>query len=96
LAFLSKVQPSKTISTAAGSYRLKHIAENFCAQYPTGERIQTNYVSNGAMIAAAIHRGFRYRRHQDGFGDYSINVSFNMAKSLVRKLDKEIRNLDYL
>ena len=91
LSFLSRLHSAKNISTAANSYSLKHMAEEDDGIYPDGETINTNYVSNGALIAAAIHSGYRYRTHRDGLGGTSLNVSFNMPTRLVHNLDRQIR-----
>jgi hypothetical protein len=64
LAFIAKVKRTKTIRNHTGSYRLKHIAENFACTYPEGSRLGPKYVPNGALIAAAIHAGFQYRSYR--------------------------------
>jgi hypothetical protein len=53
--FLSRFERRKTVNKAAGSYWLKHQAENFHREngYPGA------YVSNGMLIAAAIDLGLR-------------------------------------
>lgn len=92
LAFLSTLKPAKTISTAAHSYSLKHLAERSRCSYPTGDPIEKSYVANGSLIAAAIYSGFRYRTFKEPWG-YSLNVTFNMSKSEIRKLDDEFLRL---
>lgn len=70
----------KTINKKAFSYGLKHTAEKrFCA-YPDGEILGPNYVSNGALIAAAINVGFVYKR--DG---NSLNAFFNMSQKSIEE-----------
>jgi hypothetical protein len=91
LAFLGLVPPTKTVRPGTDSYRLKHIAENYRCTYPEGEELGPNYVSNGALIAAAIHAGFRYRTYMDDLGYDSLNVDFNMSKAVLDDLDCEIR-----
>ncbi|PZV34889.1 hypothetical protein [Mesorhizobium kowhaii] len=59
LAFLTRITPTKAVRKGTGSYWVKHIAENFACSYPEGEKLGPRYVSNGALIAAAIHAGFR-------------------------------------
>lgn len=91
LAFVSRVQPIKTISQHNGSYGLKHIAESYSCTYPDGERLGPRYVANGALIAAAVHAGFRFKHYFDHLGYEAINVSFNMSKRSIEELDCEIR-----
>jgi len=91
LAFIAKVKRTKTIRSNTGSYRLKHIAENFVCTYPEGNKLGPLYVPNGALIAAAIHAGFQYRSYVDDLGYDGLNVSFNMSKPCIEALDCEIR-----
>lgn len=91
LAFIAKVKRTKTIRDRTGSYRLKHIAENFVCTYPEGSRLGPQYVPNGALIAAAIHAGFQYRSYVDELGYDDLNVNFNMSKACIDELDYEIR-----
>lgn len=87
LAFLARVQPTKTIRPETSSYRLKHIAENYACTYPEGGKLGPQYVSNGAFIAAAIHAGFKYKIYVDYLGYESPNVTFNMSKRSLDVLD---------
>lgn len=91
LALLARVVPTKTIRQGTGSYRLKHIAENYACTYPGGEPLGPQYVPNGAFVAAAIHAGFLYKSYVDEFGYEAVNVSFNMSKPGLDDLDCEIR-----
>ncbi|MGH6847419.1 MAG: hypothetical protein ACREC0_08255 [Methylocella sp.] len=91
LAFLARVQPTKTIRPNTNSYSLKHRAESYACSYPEGDKLGPRYVSNGAFIAAAVHAGFAYKTYADEFGWYSLNVSFNMAKSSLDILNREIQ-----
>lgn len=91
LAFLSRVVPTRTIRKGTGSYRLKHIAENYRCTYPEGDKLGPDYVPNGLLIAAAIHAGFKYKTYVDDLGYDIPNVSFNMSKAIVDDLDEEIR-----
>jgi len=91
LAFLARVTPTKTVRKGTGSYWVKHIAENFTCSYPEGEKLGPRYVSNGALIAAAIHAGFRTKSYIDDYGYDDLNVSFNMPKPLLEDLDCEVR-----
>ena len=91
LAFVSKVQPTKTIREGIGSYSLKHIAEKYACTYPEGDVLGPRYVANGVLIAAAVHVGFNIKTYVGNLGHDSLNVSFNMSNSSVADLDCEIR-----
>lgn len=91
LAFLRNVPMTKTIRSGTGSYLIKHIAENYPCTYPDGEELGPDYVPNGALIAAAIQAGFRYKTYIDELGYHDLNVSFNMSKSAIVDLDCEFR-----
>lgn len=52
LWLLEYTEPLPTIQVAPGSYGLKHVCE----------RAVGRYISNGALIAAAIELGYRWRR----------------------------------
>lgn len=91
LALLHRVPATKTIRRGTGSYFLKHIAEKYSCTYPEGEPLGPHYVPNGALIAAAIHAGFKTRSHYDDYGQESLNVGFNMSKPAIEDLDAEIR-----
>jgi len=91
LTLLSRVQPTKTVTSGSGSYRLKHIAENYSCTYPEGGKLGPRYVANGMLIAAAVHMGFRYKTYVDDLGYDTLNASFNMSKRSIDDLDFEIR-----
>ncbi|MBR1163529.1 hypothetical protein [Bradyrhizobium elkanii] len=91
LALLARVRETKTIRSGAGSYRLKHIAENYVCTYPEGGKLGPAYVPNGMLIAAAVHMGFAYKTYVDDLGYDTLNASFNMSKAVVDDLDAEIR-----
>jgi hypothetical protein len=91
LAFLAKVKTTKTVRPDTDSYRLKHIAENYSCNYAEGEPLGPSYVSNGALIAAAIHLGFRYRKYLDDLGYDYPNVTFSLSQRCLDDLDCEIR-----
>jgi len=73
--FLSYFPVRRTINLRAFSYGLKHRAEGFHRDHG----IEGAYVSNGALIAAAIGLGFNYR--VDG-----PNAYFNMGAKLKQAL----------
>lgn len=91
LTLLSRIQPTKTITSGSGSYRLKHIAENYSCTYPEGAKLGPRYVPNGMLIAAAVHMGFKYKMYIDDFGYDLPNMNFNMSKRSIDELDFEIR-----
>jgi len=91
LAFVSQIRKIKTVANGRGSYRLKHIAENYACTYPTGEELGPRYVSNGALIAASVHAGFNFKKYVDELGYDNLNVTFNMSKKSTDELDRIIR-----
>jgi hypothetical protein len=91
LAFVARVERTKTIRPATNSYWLKHIAENNDCTYPEGGKLGPVYVPNGLLIAAAIHAGFDVKPHTDDYGRETLNASFNMGKASLYNLDCEIR-----
>ena len=91
LAFLAHVTPTRTIRRGTGSYRLKHIAENYTCTYPEGDELGPTYVANGVLIAAALHAGFNIKTYVDELGYDDLNVAFNMSKPCLDNLDCEIR-----
>lgn len=91
LAFVERITPTKTVRPNTGSYGLKHIAEKYACTYPDGSDLGPRYISNGALIGAAIHAGFKYKTFTDELGYDSLNVTFNMSKPALDDLDFEIR-----
>lgn len=91
LALLTRIKPTKTIRSGTGSYRLKHVAENYECFYPEGSKLGPHYVPNGMLIAAAVHMGFSCKTHVDDLGYDTPNVTFNMSKASIDDLDAEIR-----
>jgi hypothetical protein len=90
-SFVRRVNRINSISARCGSYRLKHIAENMACVTADGTQLGPRYVSNGALIAAAIYCGVKMRTFFDHLGYDAINVSFNMSKKSIDDLDCEIR-----
>jgi hypothetical protein len=90
LAFVQRIPATKTVR-GVGSYRLKHIAENMPFTTADGTTIGPQYVSNGALIAAALSAGFKMKTYVDQRGYDAINVSFNMSKRVIDDLDCEYR-----
>lgn len=91
LAFLACVKPTKTIRSGTGSYRLKHIAENYTCTYPEGGKLGPAYIPNGMLIAAALHMKFKHKTYVDDRGYDVPNTSFNMSKTVIDDLDATIR-----
>lgn len=88
LACVSRIAPTKAFTGRHDSYGLKHIAEGLPCSYPEGQPLGPDYVSNGALIAAALHAGFRAKIYDDR-GLVSLNVSFNMSLRSLRDLRRE-------
>lgn len=91
LAFVSRVERTRTIRPATNSYWLKHIAENYECSFPGGEPLGPVYVPNGMLIAAAIQAGFDVKPQRDDYGREMLNAGFNMGKASLYDLDCEIR-----
>jgi len=91
LAFVQRVERTKSIRPSTNSYWLKHIAENYACTYPDGGELGPRYVANGLLIAAAMQAGFQIKTFIDDHGYESINAGFNMSKSSLYELDCEIR-----
>ncbi|WP_419786878.1 hypothetical protein [Pseudodesulfovibrio sp.] len=73
--WLDKQPRTKNINAnAPTSYTLKHCAERWDKANNGG----SGYISNGTLIAAAIHLGFKYKKYPD-----SPNVHLNISKKLV-------------
>jgi hypothetical protein len=84
--FVSRIKPTRTITTKSNAYNLKHIAEKVDLIYPDGEVSLAKYVHTGNLIAAALHAGFRYRKYKSPH-----TVNFNMLQRSIVTLDQEIR-----
>lgn len=91
LALVERIPKTKTTRGAAGSYRLKHIAENYRTAYPCGAPLGPAYVAKGVLIIAALHAGFRMKTYVLDDGGDDPNVTFNMSKRAIDNLDCEIR-----
>lgn len=61
----------KSVNPYAGSYQLKHIVE----------AVLQTYISNGQLIAAAIHFGLTYRTRAQ-----SPNATFNVSEKFMRHM----------
>lgn len=68
--WLEQIDKIKTINRKHSSYSLKHIAEK-----------KIGYISNGVLIAAAIHCGFDAK-----ITPGQPNVNFNMSEKSIKKL----------
>jgi hypothetical protein len=89
LAFVTNIRRVETINRTLSSYRLKHNAERFSSTYPDGTRLGPDYVSNGALIAAAIHAGFQYWKHPG-----TTEVAFNMSRESIGTLYVETQEAE--
>lgn len=88
-SFLENIPKTQTIRPKTSSYWIKHIAEKYLCQYPDGSSLGPDYVSNGAVIAAALHLGFRWRNYPDGWGYPSLNVGFNMSQRALNTMHQQ-------
>lgn len=87
--FLERVPRTQSIRPGAGSYWIKHVAENYPAMYPEGGTLGPRYVSNGMLIAAALHAGFIMKMAHDEQGHLHQAVSFNMSVATLNALNDE-------
>jgi len=71
IRFLNRCDTRKTLARSRGSYGLKHCAENLYGN---------NYLCNGALIAAVIHLGLKYKR--DGEDSPNITVGVKVPPQL--------------
>ena len=85
LACVWRIAPTKQFTGRHSSYGLKHLAEKLPCTYPDGQRLGPDHVANGALIAAALHAGFRAKTYTDPVGRMSLNVSFNMSLRSVKE-----------
>ena len=83
-ALCSHFQKTKTECKNYGSYRAKHLAENVAYTLADGTHLDFSYVSNGAMIVAAIASGFHLYAGDHG----RLNPSFNLSKRSINNLAK--------
>lgn len=95
LSLLNRFRPLRTVRPRAGSYRLKHVAENLPSLFPDGEELGPIYVSNGQLIAAAIHLGFRYQHCVDDLGWGTLNALFNISAREIEQWDRIARPTMY-
>lgn len=91
LAFVSRIERTRTVRPKTNSYWLKHIAENYTCTYPEGQPLGPQYVANGVLIAAAVHAGFDIHTRLEDSGYDSLNATFNMAHTSLVNLDCEFR-----
>jgi hypothetical protein len=75
---LSRVDRIQSINkNIPSSYGLKHIFEKL-------PNAPGHYISNGVLIAGAIHCGFKYKKYED-----RPNAYFNMSSLSIKTLRKE-------
>jgi len=89
--FLKRVPCTQSIRPEAGSYWIKHIAENYPASYPEGGTLGPRYVPNGMLIAAALHAGFAIKMARDEQGHPHQTVTFNMSVAVLNALNDEFQ-----
>jgi hypothetical protein len=91
LAFLERIERTKTVRPGTGSRWLKHIAEHYECTYPDGEPLGPTYVANGVLIAAAIHAGFVVKPLKDEYGAELLTAHFNMRKAVLDEMNDRWR-----
>lgn len=84
IAFLSMFEPTKT--GRISSYCLKHAAERY-----GGRRGLCSYVSNGALIAAALQLGFVVEEYPMGYGPQSPNAKIGVGLREFKKFSNTDR-----
>jgi hypothetical protein len=78
--FFRQCRPTKTFSRRSPvSYALKHVVENWARRNKCG-----GYVSNGALIIAALAVGLRIRPHR-----YGPNATIGLRREDIDRLTKQ-------
>ncbi|MFP4106509.1 MAG: hypothetical protein ACLFVU_10520 [Phycisphaerae bacterium] len=75
----------KTINPGADSYHLKHLAEKEIDHTVVNGSYESNYISNGVLIAAALSEGYG---HRDLVSEGSPNVEFAMSERSLKAIRK--------
>jgi len=91
LALLTHLPKTKTPRPGVGSYRVKHIVENYPYSYPDSDLLGPIYVANGLTIAAAIHLGILYKTFKTESGRDHLNVALAVSQRVVDDLDCQFR-----
>lgn len=76
---MTKIKPLQSINKKADSLMLTRLVEGHEYACPDGQRLKEDYVSDGAVIAAAIYAGFAYEKH-------GVNAVFNMSQKSIDAL----------
>lgn len=83
---LKKIKPLLSVNKKAGSHILTRLVAGHESTYPDGQIVNIQYVSDGAVIAAAIHAGFTYEKN-------GHHAAFNMSqKSIDILFDEKKKN----
>lgn len=70
----------------------QHLAENSACTFPEGDTPGPHDIPNGALIAAAIHAGFRVKTYTNpDSGGGSPNANFNMSATSLTEMDIDFR-----
>jgi hypothetical protein len=85
LSFVERLAKTKTFRMRGTSYGLKHCAERFCRAGPYRGREDEAYISNGALIAAALASGFKIKRSCSYSPNVHINVSLRSLERVCRR-----------
>jgi hypothetical protein len=75
----------KTINGRAHSYHLKHLAEKEIGRTVVNGRTETDYITNGVLIAAALSEGYE---HRDLVSNGSSNVEFAISERSLKAIRK--------
>jgi hypothetical protein len=85
IEFLMMLDRTRAINRSAGSsYGLKHAAERYFRTHGHAN----SYISNGALIAAAHHCGFRFKRCDPQSPNVFLNVSRKSLKDISDSLSR--------
>ena len=71
--WLKQIKKIKSLNRSISSYGLKHIVEK-----------DIGYITNGTLIAAAVHSGFYHKSCQLG----GLNAFFNMSNRSINEADR--------
>lgn len=94
MIFLSHQNKTRSLNRKMSSYGLKHRAENLSREFGLFTNLG-NYVSNGALIAAAIASGFEVRRVAPDSYNAFLNISMRTINASMggENFSKESRRL---
>lgn len=86
-AFCSVLEKTKRPRPTANSYRLKHDAEWIAYRLPDGIELAPGFVSNGAIVLAAIYAGFDVAQTAYSGPNVRINASVRSIMEVLREVE---------